>query len=72
MAGNSMQQYFPRVRDGTLNSLTCLILDGASKSAFLRLPKGKKRQGGRLMKGYVLSRKGCKMSGFFHIGCGFG
>ena len=27
-AGNSMQQYFPRVRCETINGLTCLILDG--------------------------------------------
>ena len=67
-----MQQYFPRVRYETINRQTYLILDGASESAFLRLPKGKKRQGGRRMKGYVLSRKGYKMSGFFHTGCGFG
>lgn len=66
-----MQQYFPRVRNKTMNRKTYLILDGASESAFLRLPKGKK-QGGRRMKGYVLSHKGYKMSGFFHTGCGFG
>ena len=37
-----MQQYFPRVRYETINRQTPLILDGASESAFLRLPKGKK------------------------------
>ena len=42
MAGNSMQQYFPRVRYETINRQTSLILDGTSKSAFLWLPKGKK------------------------------
>ena len=42
MAGNSMQQYFPRVRYETINRQTSLILDGASESAFSRLPKGKK------------------------------
>ena len=42
MAGNSIQQYFPRVRYETKNEHTSLILDGASKSAVLVVPKGKK------------------------------
>lgn len=67
-----MQQYFPRVRYETINRQTYLILDGASESAFLRLPKGKKRQGGHIRERLRLSRKGYKMSGFFHTGCGFG
>lgn len=67
-----MQQYFPRVRYETINRQTSLILDGTSKSAFLWLPKGKKDKEVISVKGYVLSREGRKMSGFFHMSCGFG
>ena len=72
MAGNSIQQYFPRVRYKTQNEPTSLILDGASKSAVLVVPKGKTEQGGKLMKDKPLSRNCVQSCYFVNTGCGFG
>ena len=68
-----MQQYFPRVRYETINRQTSLILDGTSKSAFFVVAERQKKDKEVIsVKGYVLSREGRKMSGFFHMSCGFG
>lgn len=72
MAGNSIQQYFPHVRCKTQNEPTSLILDGASKSAVLVVPKGKTEQGGKLMKDKPLSRNCVQSCYFVNTGCGFG